>query len=460
MTQIVTVNVAQTVAPTPSQLQKTGALISNGGTTTVQGTKTPLTAPGDLTAILAGSHPLTSLTQSAGTATATTTSPHGYTNGETVALTIAGASPAGYNGTIAALITGASTFTYPVNSGLSSPATGSIVFTAEDVAELLAMVTTFFAQGSRQAVYVLELGELEAATAIAYLGTWINASKQFFYSYLVPRAWSAESTWFTFLAGFENDTSKTYFFCTATTGNYTSYTALMKCAFVMIEAAGIPATEFSCAAPFYVTLNYTPSSTNRVTPTAYSFLFGVTPYPEQSNAALLTTLAAASINVVGTGSEGNISDAILLYGTLKDGNDFNYWYSIDWVQINIDLNCSAAVINGSNNPSNPLYLSQDGINRIQAVAFSTMSSGVSDGLVLGAPVQTQYSSVADMNDAIAAGQFPNQTVVNAIPFLQYYRDNPNDYAIGKYAGYTIVYTPSRGFKSIIFNVNVTQFVTP
>jgi hypothetical protein len=67
---------------------------------------------------------VTSITSSGTTATVTTTAPHGLAG--TANVVIAGATPNGYNGTFLATITGASTFTYPLASSLSSPATGAI----------------------------------------------------------------------------------------------------------------------------------------------------------------------------------------------------------------------------------------------------------------------------------------------------------------------------------------------
>ncbi len=109
-----------------------------------------------------------------------------------------------------------------------------------------------------------------------------------------------------------------------------------------------------------------------------------------------------------------------------------YWYSVDWVQINVDMQLANTVINGSNNPINPLYYNQDGIDRLQQVAQGVFNTGVSYGLVNGQPV------------------------VNVVPFRTYIKNNPNDYGIGRYAGLSAVYTPMRGFVEIIFNVNVTM----
>lgn len=73
---------------------------------------------------------ISSITQVAGVATVTTTAPHGLNSATTSYLAnITGASPAGYNVNAAAItVTGASTFTYTVSSGLASPATGTPVY--------------------------------------------------------------------------------------------------------------------------------------------------------------------------------------------------------------------------------------------------------------------------------------------------------------------------------------------
>ncbi|MXE01577.1 hypothetical protein FQZ98_27505, partial [Escherichia coli] len=87
------------------------------------------------------------------------------------------------------------------------------------------------------------------------------------------------------------------------------------------------------------------------------------------------------INYVDTGAEGGISNTILVKGVTSDGNDMTYWYSVDWVQINVDMQLANTVINGSNNPINPLYYNQDGIDRLQQVAQAVFNTGVSYGLV-------------------------------------------------------------------------------
>jgi hypothetical protein len=531
MPSIVTVNVTQTVGATPATLQQSGALISQGATTTTPGTATLFTQASDLTAILTGAKALTSVTLSGGTATAVCSAAHGFTLGDTLLITISGVTPAGYNGTFTATVTTTTAFTYPLSGSLSTGSGG--VYTPEDVAELNAMVNTFFAQGSGLSTYVLELGPGNASDGVTALTAYITANPNssytagaagYFYAYLVPRTWDAAPSFLSMVANYESLTSRVYFFVTTTLASYTSYTNLMKCVVPLIESptygvysanaitagsvassvatvttttahgvapgnwftvsgctptgyngtflalpgtsgtslvyavpssltvsmsgfgtlqaslygnAGVPSTEFSCAAAFFNFLNYSPSSANLVAPFAFKFLYGVTPFPTRGNNALLTTLKAANINVVGTGAEGGISNTILLWGTTADGHDATYWYSVDWMQINSDLAISNAVINGSNNGRNPIYYDQNGINRLQAVAQGVVQRGISYGLVLA--------------------NVTNPPTVTAVPFTTYVTTNPTDYPAGIYKGLAVTFTPQRGFIAITFNVNVSSF---
>src|SRR6516225_10887836 len=155
--QIVTLNVSITNPPQPSTLQRTGAFISQGGTSTAPGTLSLLTSSSSLTSILAAAKPITSAVWASGTVTVTTTTPHGWNTGDSFKVVIAGMTPTAYNGVFTATVTGASTFTYPL---VSNPGSATVfgTVTDEDVTELTQMNTTFWAQGTGVSVYVLELG--------------------------------------------------------------------------------------------------------------------------------------------------------------------------------------------------------------------------------------------------------------------------------------------------------------
>jgi hypothetical protein len=223
----------------------------------------------------------------------------------------------------------------------------------------------------------------------------------------------------------------------------------------LYASSGIPSTEFSLATAFNAALSFNPAGF--VPPFGYAFLYGVTPFPVRGNNALLATLATAGVNVVGTGAEGGISNTILLNGTTMDGNSFNFWYAIDWLNINVNLNISNAVINGSNTTLAPLYLNQAGINALQGVGAATISSGITAGLIYGTMQQAELSGPA-FAAAIAAGIYDGVAVINAVPFATYYAANPGQYKTRTYQGFSISFTPQNGFENITFNLDATQFV--
>jgi head-tail adaptor len=80
---------------------------------------------------------ITSITRASTTATVTTAVPHGYATGDYV--TVAGATPTGYNGKVKIMVTAPTTFTYTV-AAIATPATGT-----------LTVVYTSDAQGGRRA---------------------------------------------------------------------------------------------------------------------------------------------------------------------------------------------------------------------------------------------------------------------------------------------------------------------
>jgi hypothetical protein len=192
---------------------------------------------------------------------------------------------------------------------------------------------------------------------------------------------------------------------------------------------------------------------------AFKFVYGVTMYPQRGNAPLLRAFKSANTNYISTGAEGGISFTMLYEGVTLDGHDyFNWWYTIDWVQIEVDLNLSNAIINGSNNPLAPLYYNQEGINYLETVLFNTMQSAQTFGMVLGKIEMTQYDG-PDLTAAIYGGQFAGKCNVNAVPFLPYSLANPGDYKIGEYDGLSTLFIPSRGFIHILVNVVASSLVS-
>lgn len=459
MVSIVQVNVSLLQAPAPSLLQQTGALISQGGSNAAVNSLTLLTQFSDLTAIQPNTlaKGISTISWLGGTATVTTGAPHGLATSDQVMITIQGAVPSGYNGTYLCTVTGTQTFTYglAVNPG---PETTAGSYQPASVNELQAMATTYFAQGTMQSVYVLELGFGGATDGVGVLTTWLQNNPQTVYSFLVPRAWDANSAFLTLIASYEAPTAMQYFWVTTTTGTYQNYTDVMKCVIALVEAPGIPALEFSLAGALYSALSYRPGPLNRVSPFNFSYVFGVTPYPTVGNGALLTALKASNTNIIASGAEGGISNTLIEWGVTQDGRDFTYWYSVDYTQINAHIALANEVINGANNRVNPLFYDQNGINRLQGRLTQLMTNEITFGLAVGSVLGTELGA-NDFQQALDQNDFTAQAVVNAIPFVQYASANPTDYKTGRYAGLTIVYIPQRGFTQIVLNVVVSDFLT-
>lgn len=465
---IVNLNISTTNPPKPTALLKSGALISLGGTTLAPGSFQTLYSETDLTAILSVKNIQSIVWEASSSgnnnvALITLTENHGWNIGDPVHLSIAGVTPAAYNGSFVGTVISANAFTIPMATSPGAiTAFGTVTLAAAN--ELSQMNTSYWAQGTSRSVYVLELGENTTPKAVAALAAFIATdvsmgnTYQTFFIYLVPRAWDTEPTFKTLCNLYTNPNNLVKFFVTTTISTYQAWVAgAYPNVYAGVEAPGIPATEFSLAMHFQSALANDPGSSNQVPPMAFRFIYGATLYPIQGNAAILKALEKANISYIGSAAEGGLSNMMICNGHMLDGKPFNYWYSVAWTAINLELDIANEVINGSNTTINPLYYEQPGIDRIQKRGLKTLRNGVSYGLILG-PVKAEKQNQDDFNAAYNDGSYDGMAVINAVPFTDYTSANESDYADGKYGGLSAVMTPKRGFESITFNVNVTNFV--
>jgi hypothetical protein len=443
MTQIVNIIVSQQQTPAPSTLQQTAAIVSELGTNLTAGSRSLLTQASDLTPLLVGGMvPIVSIAWASGNVTLTVADiEFPLPAGTTFQVTVTGVTPGAFNGTFNATVVSATQITYPL---ASNPGTETVLgkVTAElSQLRLINAVSTWFAQGGNN-VYVFETGlnqNTAIATSIATVASYITNNPLTVYVWVVPGRWVGTAL-AALVSQYSSNTGLTYFVTSGQSGTDTAYTVFtgLKAAVYVEEAPTVQEEvalgEVTTAAWAYNMVKYNPSATNMVTPLAFSFIFGVTAYPTIGNGPFLTTLQTQFVNFVSTAAEGGLTNTMITYGTTMDGRDFTYWYSVDWVQINLKLALANEIINGSNNPQAPLIYNQAGINRLQARAQQVMNSAVTFGLATGV-ITVVATSFADYNAA-----------------------NPNDYAKGIYKGLAVTYTPARGFLSITFNVTVTDFV--
>jgi hypothetical protein len=478
---IVTVNVSIIEAPTPNTYQRSGAFVVFGATTMAQGDTELLTQFSDLATWLRPNIAIATTAWAAGTTTCTTTLPlpGPPTVGDSFQLVLSGFTPAAYNGLHTVTVTAPSTFTFPLTT---NPGSATIQGTAQLMTsiELSQEATTYFGQGNEVGVWILELGYQSSVTnQVGALQTWLTNNPLTIYNFLCPRVWgtvsanlgtSAVPTALTnLLKAYQNPEAMEYFWLTVTPTTMNNLGPTFKDVVQLIEAPVLtdptqvnltsPNGEMTIAAMFYNAVVYRASNTNRIAPMAFKYVYGVTNYPQKGNGPLLVSFKQANTNYISTGAEGGIAFTMIYEGVTLDGHDFfNWWYTIDWVQIQVNLDLSNAIINGSNNPLAPLYYNQDGINYLETVLMGTMQSAQTFGMVLGKIEMTQLDG-PDLTAAIFGGTFAGKCDVNAVPFLNYTLANPGDYKIGEYDGLSTLFIPARGFIHILVNIVASDLVS-
>jgi hypothetical protein len=475
---IVSVQVSTILAPYPTTLQQTGAIVSFGGTTVLPNSSVFLTQFTDLKPLLQGNGAVTAAAFTSGTVTYTITGelPSYATTGTVMKIAISGMNPITYNGIFDATMVDATSFTVPMTADPGTAVTmGNWQMYAS--CQLNAEVATYFRQGTAVGVNILELGyQPQFANEVTALETWLTQSPGSFYGYLLPDYWGDVANLqpgqgvIELFQQYVNPEAMTYFWVTlddlAAVGLIDDTN---KSVIQLMEAPGVQAAraasapgqfaEFTIAGMFYWAMRFKATAVTRVSPMCFKYVYGVTPYPVPNNGPTLSSFKTNHVNYIQTGAQGGIAYTNVYQGVTADGFDyFNWWWTIDWVQISINVNISNAVLNGSNDPTAPLYYNQNGISQLSQVLASTMITGNQYGMVNGPIIQTQLGP-SDLSDAIDSGTFATVCNVNAVPFATYTALNPADYGAGEYDGLSTLFIPARGFVHILVTVVATNIVT-
>ncbi len=435
--RIVNLNATVVAAPSPSQLQQSGALVSEGGTNKTVGTYVyygsysavlnALSATGNYTELsnmantffaqgsAVGLYILELGTQAsadAGVAALSTwitnntgvfyaylcPAAWGFTKDEVGSVTITNGG-SGYTTAPAVTISAPTTgITATATSTISNGAVVSVTITNPGSGYTSAPTVTFAAPTSGT-----------TATGTANLASAINVLAE----------------------QYSSPTGKTYFFVTSVYSDLANY-ANNKAVIAFTPSPTAVSTEFQAATMFYQWLVNSPGLTSKLAPMSYRYVYGVTPWAQAGNAANINTVLTAYGNLILTGAEGGISTSCLFKGTTMDGEQASWWYGIDWFQIQVKQALAAAIINGSNsNP--PLLYDQSGINTLQAIAQGIANSAVKFGCALSA-------------------------VVTATSFSDYTTANPTNYNAGIYNGLSATVVGQNGFLTINFALEAVQFV--
>lgn len=452
--KIVQLNVSETIAPTPSTLQGTAAFLSIGATQAATGSLTLITGPGQLITQLSGSSIISNASWSSGLVTLTISTPTAFAIGTVVPIVVSGMTPDGYNGTFNATVAGTNSLTYSL---VTNPGTASVYgsFITGYQQSLIAADTTWWANGSSASYYIFEAGAVTKAAALTEVSAYIAANPHTVYAWLFPLGMDTEPTLAAFLTQYEALNALITFYIPCTASTYGSFSNTAREAMVVIQSPSAPASELDVVPYMQYLTAFNASPTNRLPPSAYNYTLGTTAY-SPITLTMMNTLVADNVNFITTGAEGGISNTMLVKGVMLDGTPANVKYALDWVQIQLDLYLSNAVINGSNNTLNPLYYNQEGINTLQSVARTVAVRAISSGMALGQVVLTQLDPIVFANN-VANGVYAGQFAINAVPFNLYVAQNPSDYSQGIYGGFQATFVPQYGFTQIVFNLNATQF---
>jgi hypothetical protein len=432
---IVNLNVVVTEAPTPSQLQQSGALISLGGTDLATGTYQFCGQLSDLTGILSGSGNATELTHMGTTF---------FAQGNAVGVYVLElGTTTGVDAQIALLeawITANPNVFYaylvPAAWDFSKDEVGSVILTNGGSGYTSAPTVTFAAPTTgvtATGTAVVQNGNVVAVT-ITNPGSGYTAAPSVTFSGGGGTGAAGTANLVSalnFMASqYANPSAKTYFFVTTNTTNLPNY-ATQKSVGAVVPSPTAASQEFQAAMPFYQWLVNKPAAANQLAPMSYRFAFGVTPWAPVGNSSSINTVLTNFGNLILTGAEGGISTATLFKGTFMDGTQMSWWYGIDWFQIQVKQALAAAVINGSNqNP--PLLYNQNGINTLLAVAQGVANSAVAFGCA-------------------------QSITITATDFTTYTTQNPNDYKAGIYNGFQATVVGQNGFLVLTFFVDAVQF---
>lgn len=436
--QIVNLTAVLTVAPEPSQLQRSGAFISVGGTTLDTGSYLYCSQLSALQAVLQtsgggnqvelntmgttffaqgssiGSYVLELGTQTSGAAGAEALQqwitdnpgvfyaylvPAAWDNtSEVVGSVIVTAGGTGYTSAPTVAFSGG-------GGGTGATATATVANGA-----VTGVTITNPGSGYTSAPTVAFSGAGSGATATANLASELNIV----------------------IGDYASPTGRTYFFVTTTVSNVATYQP-NKSAYTFVPSPTATSQEFGAAAHFYQWLVNNPGPASKLAPMAYRYLNGVTPWPATGYAANIQTVLSAYGNINLVPPQGGITNTCIFKGTTSDGSQSSWWYGIDWYQIAVVNDLADEVVNGSNEEP-PLLYDQDGINQLAAVAQRDLNTAISYGCALSGSV-------------------------TAASFASYTAANPANYKAGIYQGLGANIVGQNGFLTVGIQLDAIEFAS-
>lgn len=437
--QIVNLTAVLTVAPEPSQLQRSGAFVSVGGTTLTTGTYLYCSQLSALEAVLAtsGSGNQAELQTMGTTFFAQGTSIGAYVL-ELGTQTSGAAGMEALNSWIATNPGVFYAYLLPAAWDNTSEVVGSVIVTAGGSGYTSAPTVSFSGGGGgtgATATATIANGVVTAVT-ITNPGSGYTAAPTVAFTGGSGSGATATANLASELnivaSQYASPTGRTYFFVSTTTSNVATYQP-NKSVYAFVPSPTATSQEFGAAAHFYQWLVNNPSATSKLAPMAYRFLNGVTPWPATGYASQIQTVLSAYGNINLVPPQGGITNTCIFKGTTSDGSQSSWWYGIDWYQITVTNDLADEVINGSNEEP-PLLYDQDGINQLAGVANRDLNTAISFGCALSG-------------------------TVTATSFAAYTSANPANYKAGIYQGLGVNIVGQNGFLTVGVQLDAIEFAS-
>jgi hypothetical protein len=437
--QIVNLTAVLTVAPIPSQLQRSGAFVSVGGTTLTTGAYLYCGQLSALEAVLAASG---TGNQAELQTMGTTFFAQGTSIGAYVLeLGVQTSGAAGIEALNAWITNNPGIFyayLVPAAWDNTSEVVGSVIVTTGGSGYTSAPTVAFSGGGGgtgATATATIANGAVTGVT-ITNPGSGYTAAPTVTFtggSGTGAAATANLASELNIIAGeYASPTGRTYFFISTTAANVATYQP-NKSVYAFVPSPTATSQEFGAAAHFYQWLVNNPSATSKLAPMAYRFLNGVTPWPATGYASQIQTVLSAFGNINLVPPQGGITNTCIFKGTTSDGSQSSWWYGIDWYQITVTNDLADEVVNGSNEEP-PLLYDQDGINQLAGVANRDLNTAISFGCALSG-------------------------TVTATSFAAYTAANPANYKAGIYQGLGVNIVGQNGFLTVGVQLDAIEFAS-
>ncbi len=213
------------------------------------------------------------------------------------------------------------------------------------------------------------------------------------------------------------------------------YLTGIKSIFTIATNQGYEDAQTGVGACGYELSNYQPSTVNKVNPMIYRRLSIASPLTDDDYLHNKHLQDDFNTNMLlDPPNDGNRAKSLIYPGILADGNDFTYWYGVDYIRYSLISQITNFIIQSSNYKTNPLYYNQDGIDRIKAFVKQIISNCASYGII-----QTNFK-------------------ISAIDFVDYVTQNQEDYKNEIYDGISIEVSPLKALRKIVFSLQVTDLI--